>query len=255
MHSTTSSSINQLIGRLALAVMPALLVTSVTPVFAQLAITCPADITVSNDQGLCSAVVDYPAPIVTGSVGDTVVTCIPDSGSAFPVGTNEVICAATDSVTNQASCSFTITVEDTEPPVITDVSVSKSMLWPPNHKLVKVAVNYQDSDNCDSSPICTLSVTSNEAEDGRGDGHTSQDWKVLNAHMVKLRAERSGQGDGRIYTITITCTDENGNAASEDVTVLVPHSRGRGAGSQGNNRGDNGIGKGHHLGNGRAHGS
>jgi HYR domain len=252
MHLTTSTSNNQLASRLAFAAMLALLVTSVTPVFAQLAITCPADITVPNDQGLCSAVVDYPAPIVTGSVGDPVVTCTPASGSAFPVGTNEVICAATDILTNQASCSFTITVEDTEPPVITDVTVSKSMLWPPNHKLVKVAVNYQDSDNCDSSPICTLSVTSNEAENGQGDGHTSQDWKVLNAHKVKLRAERSGRGDGRIYTITITCTDESGNAASEDVTVLVPHCRGRGAGSQGNNRGGNG--KGHGGGKGRGQG-
>jgi hypothetical protein len=40
---------------------------------------------------------------------------------------------------------------------------------------------------------------------------------------VKLRAERGGNGDGRIYTITITATDACGNTSSKDVTVIVAH--------------------------------
>jgi hypothetical protein len=40
---------------------------------------------------------------------------------------------------------------------------------------------------------------------------------------VKLRAERAGNGDGRIYTITITATDACGNTSSKDVTVHVSH--------------------------------
>ncbi len=240
MRSPSLGLSKQLVGRLAVAALLALLATSVSPVLAQVTIMCPPDMTVSNDPGVCSAVVVFAAPVVTGTNAGDVVTCAPASGSTFPVGTNEVVCTVTEASTNVASCSFTITVEDTEPPVIADVAASKSMLWPPNHKLVKITVNYQDSDNCGPSSDCTLSVTSNEAVDGLGDGKTSPDWEVVDAHHVRLRAERSGRGNGRIYTITITCTDASGNSASKDVTVRVPHSRGRGAGSQGTNGGGNG---------------
>ena len=48
---------------------------------------------------------------------------------------------------------------------------------------------------------------------------------IVDAHHVKLRAERSGIGNGRIYTITITCTDDKGNATSATVTVSVPLSQ------------------------------
>jgi hypothetical protein len=43
----------------------------------------------------------------------------------------------------------------------------------------------------------------------------------VDAHHVRLRAERSGQGSGRIYRITITATDSLGNASSQTVTVRV----------------------------------
>jgi hypothetical protein len=251
---SSSSGLNQgMFGRLALAAILTVLVAPVTPVAAQIAITCPADITVSNDPGVCSAVVDYPAPIVTVANPPVTITNTPPSGSTFPVGANEVVCVATDALGNQASCSFTITVEDTEPPVITDAMVNKPVLWPPNHKLVKVTVGYQVADNCDSTPDCALSVSSNEAVDGVGDGNTSPDWEVLDAHHVLVRAERSGTGDGRVYTITITCTDASGNSSSAEVTVEVPHSKGKGSGGQGNNPGGNGNNSGDH-GNSGGHG-
>jgi len=252
MHSTSLVSIKQVVSRTALPAMVALLMTSGTPVVAQLAITCPPDITVPNDAGLCSAAVDYPSPIVSGTNAGDIVTCLPSSGSIFSVGASEVVCTVTDVASNQVSCSFTITVEDTEPPEIADAAVNKPMLWPPNHKMVKVTVIYDDTDNCDPAPDCILSVTSNEAEDGIGDGTTSPDWEVVDAHHVRLRAERSGPGNGRLYTITITCTDASGNSTAEDVTVLVPHSRGRGAGAQGTNVGGNGKGNG--KGHGHGHG-
>jgi hypothetical protein len=45
----------------------------------------------------------------------------------------------------------------------------------------------------------------------------------VNAHHVRLRAERAGTGSGRFYTITITCTDSAGNSTSKDVAVFVAH--------------------------------
>ncbi len=105
-------------------------------------------------------------------------------------------------------------------PMIVNVSVSKTSLWPANHKMVNVTVNY-DLNACGAT-TCTLTVTSNEPIDGEDDGNTSPDWEVLDPHKVRLRAERSGSGTGRVYTITITCTDSTGHSESRTVTVTVP---------------------------------
>ena len=94
--------------------------------------------------------------------------------------------------------------------------------------MVNVTVSYNVSDNCALPPdSCTLSVTSNEPVNGKGDGDTFPDWIVVDNHHVLLRAERSGNGNGRVYTITITCTDSGGNSSTEQVEVTVPHDRGR----------------------------
>ncbi|GEM_PF-1226679 len=78
-------------------------------------ITCPANVTVSNDPNQCGAVVNYDAPTTEGDCGT--ITCAPPSGSFFPVGTTTVTCQNDD--TEPVSCSFTVTVNDTQPPVIT----------------------------------------------------------------------------------------------------------------------------------------
>jgi hypothetical protein len=115
-----------------------------------------------------------------------------------------------------------VTVNDTEAPVITGASANPSLLKPPNHKLVPVTVNYATTDNCGGTVTCSLSVTSNEPINSTDDGDTSPDWIIEDAHHLKLRAERSGVGTGRVYTITITCTDAAGNSSSNTVTVSVP---------------------------------
>jgi uncharacterized repeat protein (TIGR01451 family) len=128
--------------------------------------------------------------------------------------------------TNNSSTATT--TASNPPPVITGAGADPFVLWPPNHRMVNVTVSYDVTDNCPLPPgSCTLSVTSNEPVDGKGDGHTSPDWIVLDDHHVLLRAERAGNGYGRIYTITITCIDSGGNSSSESVTVTVPHDRGR----------------------------
>jgi hypothetical protein len=76
-------------------------------------LTCPANITQSNDPNQCGAVVNYPAPTTTGDCGT--VTCSPANGSFFPVGTTTVTCTPTTG----PACSFTVTVVDTQPPTIT----------------------------------------------------------------------------------------------------------------------------------------
>jgi len=103
---------------------------------------------------------------------------------------------------------------------IAGATASPSSLWPPNHKMVNVAIGYTATDTCGAAaPVtCSLSVTSNEG--------SSADWSVVDAHDVQLRATRDGGGNGRIYTVTITCTDTAGAASNAAVTVTVPHDQG-----------------------------
>jgi len=110
---------------------------------------------------------------------------------------------------------------DSQPPTITGESASPTTLWPPNHTMRDIAIDYTAADNCPFT--CTLSIRSNEPINGTGDGDTEPDWAVIDAHHVQLRAERAGTGNGRFYTITITCTDSAGNSTSKDVAVFVAH--------------------------------
>jgi hypothetical protein len=99
-----------------------------------------------------------------------------------------------------------------EPPIIKNASAIPSVLWPPNHKMRVVYVNYKVEP---PDTECQLSVTSNESI-------SSSDYAIVDAHHVKLIAERLGTGTGRIYTITITC-----GTATKDVAVTVPHDKGK----------------------------
>ncbi|HEY3128664.1 MAG TPA: HYR domain-containing protein [Acidobacteriota bacterium] len=92
--------------------------TFTVTVSAPLVIVCPAPIVKSTDPGKCSAVVDYPAAATSGGVGAVSVSYSQPSGSAFLKGTTTVTATATDSAGDTATCSFTVTIMDTEPPTI-----------------------------------------------------------------------------------------------------------------------------------------
>jgi hypothetical protein len=59
-------------------------------------------------------------------------------------------------------------------------------------------------------------------------GTPRPDWEITGDLTLNLRSERSGQGDGRVYTVDILCTDASVNPATTIVTVAVPHDRGKG---------------------------
>jgi len=152
------------------------------------AITCPSNISVSNDPGQCGAVVTY-APATNGGCGTIV--CTPSSGSFFPVGTTTVICTTTAG----PGCSFTVTVADTEPPVIT---------CPPN-------VNVSAS----SFPQCTATVNPGTATATDNCGVAS---------VVGTRSDGHALTDPYppgTTTITWTATDTSGHTASCTQTVTV----------------------------------
>lgn len=111
---------------------------------------------------------------------------------------------------------------DTAPPDLT-VSVTPDVLWPANHKYVTVQATVAATDDTDPNPEITLfSVTSNEPDDGEGDGNTVNDVVIVDQDTFQLRAERNEYGTGRIYTITYWATDASGKSATAWATVAVP---------------------------------
>jgi hypothetical protein len=89
--------------------------------------------------------------------------------------------------------------------------------------MVDVTLNYSIEDNCDVNLTPVITITSDQPQNGTGDGDTDIDWEVIDAHHVRLRAERAPTSPaGRTYTITVTVTDSAGASSSSSVKVIVP---------------------------------
>jgi hypothetical protein len=169
----------------------------------------------------CTAVVTYTATATDlVDVTDPVV-CTPPSGSTFNLGTTTVNCSATDAHGNTATGSFTVTVNDTTPPTINNLTATPLNIWPVNHKMVDVTIAADVVDNCDTAPVTRIvSVAANQPILGPGSGNTTPDYIITGNLTLTLRAERTGNQD-RIYTVTVTSTDFSGNTSTSTVLVYV----------------------------------
>jgi hypothetical protein len=193
---------------------------------------CPADATVecSDQQGT----LEFETTVADNcQVASS--SCTYPSGSSFPVGATVDLCTAQDDAGNQASCSFTVNVHDTQPPVVTTLEPIE--LWPPNHTYRDFSLAdciSQVVDGCDGSLDPSVAgrivrITSDELEDdkledgGLGDGQTCDDIVMVDERNAKLRAERMGTGNGRVYSVFFEVTDAAGNAAAGACKVVVRH--------------------------------
>jgi predicted extracellular nuclease len=111
---------------------------------------------------------------------------------------------------------------DVTPPTIKSVTPSVKRLWPADHRMVPVTIKVEAEDNLGIQGCAVTSVSSNEPADGEDDGSTPVDWRIDGPLAVTLRAERSGVGTGRIYTITVSCEDVAGNVSNASTEVKVP---------------------------------
>jgi internalin A len=143
---------------------------------------------------------------------------------------NQTVCGVVTSLSPFAIMA----PEDTTPPVFQSLTATPNVLWPPSHKLVPVVVAWNVTDNLDPDPIVALkSITMNEDDEANtydptfdttmGDGHTVGDIEIDATGNIFLRAERTGTGTGRTYTLTYQATDALGNTAAATVIVTVPH--------------------------------
>ncbi|MDM8003912.1 MAG: T9SS type A sorting domain-containing protein [Bacteroidota bacterium] len=192
------------------------------------AVQCPDFIYSLGEPGLCGAYISYPevkpAPNCGGEgVTVTQISGLP-SGALFPTGvtTNTFVVSNADGAT--ATCSFDVFIQEPEfePPVISGLDENPDPLWPPDHRMVQVPIEYSVTDNCDEV-TCTLWIESNEPENSLGDGDTYPDGVVIDDHNLLLRAERAASGSGREYTIFVVCCDNSVNCTYSIVVVKVPH--------------------------------
>ncbi|UCC22767.1 MAG: SMP-30/gluconolactonase/LRE family protein [Planctomycetota bacterium] len=138
------------------------------------------------------------------------------------LGEHLIVLEVTDKAGAYDSNEVVITVEDVTPPEFS-LFVEPNVLWPPNHRMVRIDVSWEVSDNCDEQvQVSLVGVTSSEEDDGRGDGRTKNDIIIADDGSIYLRAERTGSGAGRIYTITYEAVDDSGNATEASAEVLVP---------------------------------
>lgn len=147
------------------------------------------------------------------------------------LGVHILTLTVSDGINTPVSGDITAEVIDSTAPTLSP-EPDKSILWPPNHQMVNITIVTHASDN-NGPPTLSAAVTSNEPQNGLGDGDTTPDWTtpVINQATgvitLQLRAERSGSGDGRVYTIAITATDASGNSSTADVKIVVPHDKGK----------------------------
>jgi Bacterial Ig domain len=131
---------------------------------------------------------------------------------------------AQDGAADSNVATVNITVADTQGPALVS-TVTATSLWPPNHNLVNVGLAVSAADNSGDPVQISVAVYSDEDDLTPGSPEHSPDAKDIAPGTLRLRAERDGAGDGRVYLIIITATDSSSNTSRNCLTVVVPKSK------------------------------
>lgn len=150
----------------------------------------------------------------------------------LPPGSHAVTLTVEDGNGGVDTDEVSVVIQDTTPPEIT-VNAGPIELWPPNHKyytfyLDDLVADVVDACDATVSPdaVVMASVSSDEPENGQGDGNTANDIMLgETCQSVDVRAERQGGGNGRVYTIHLAVSDESGNEGLASYQIHVPKSK------------------------------
>ncbi|MFH1120176.1 MAG: Calx-beta domain-containing protein, partial [Bacteroidota bacterium] len=175
-------------------------------------ISCPSNISVSNDAGNCTASVNVPAIVFgdncSGSSiawSSTDATTLSGNGQigtqTFNIGTTTITVIATDAANRTAQCSFTVTVSDTENPTIgcpSDIS----------------------ADN--GTGLCTASVVIPSITFDDNCAGESISWSTAGVTSLSGNGQPGTQTfNVGVTTITVTVTDAANNTASCSFSVTI----------------------------------
>jgi hypothetical protein len=137
-------------------------------------------------------------------------------------------------------------IQFNRPPDVSGAYPSKEYLWPPNHKFVNVTVEGVTDPDGDTVTIRILNITSDEPTASthwfrehhpfhchhhhchrceNRSAYYTPDAYGIGTDTAQLRAERLGNGNGRVYVITFVASDGRGGETVGSVKVYVPHDR------------------------------
>jgi hypothetical protein len=161
-------------------------------------------------------------PSATPECGSAVLVASP---TRLALGANTVVVRDESGIPGRAVCSSEVTVVDRRAPEVTARTLA---LWPPNHRMetLRPADCVAVRDACDEAPRAYFTWAQvDEPDDATGDGNTSADVQFDGCGAVSVRAERRGNGDGRVYSLGVRVVDRSGNAADAVCQVVVAHHR------------------------------
>jgi hypothetical protein len=145
---------------------------------------------------------------------------------ALDLGAYVITLQVTDSEGETASDEITVEIVDTTPPTLS-FHLDPDSMWPPNHRMWDIEAMVVAEDACSEVTVALVSVSSNEPDNGLGDGDTDYDIQSVEAgtedYHFQLRAERAGGGSGRIYSVLYSATDGAGFMVEASGEVVVPH--------------------------------
>jgi gliding motility-associated-like protein len=147
---------------------------------------CPSNITVSNTPGACSAAASWTAPVSTAPMTSTHLP-----GASFPEGVTTVTYTSTDDDGMISTCTFTVTVNDTELPVVSCSDITIEL---------------------DASGNATI---------GTADLLTTAPTDNCSVASVTLSRTSFTCADLGSVTVTVTVTDASGNTATCTSAVNV----------------------------------
>jgi len=115
-----------------------------------------------------------------------------------------------------------------QPPNVTGAYPSMDCLWPPNNKFVDLTIEGITDPDGDDVTITVTHITSDEPtasiKGAGGAKHAPDaDPECIRTAIARVRAERSGNEDGRVYEITFLASDGIGEPVEGTVQVKVPH--------------------------------
>ena len=149
-------------------------------------------------------------------------TSVSYTANAGFIGTDTFTYTVDDGHSHTDTATVAVTVVDTTAPTL-HVSTNLCVLWPPNHQLENVGLAVNASDNSGAAPAIGVAVFSDEDDLAPGSGNFSPDAKNIAAGTLRLRAERSGSANGRVYLIVVKATDASNNISRKCAPVVVPH--------------------------------
>ena len=179
-------------------------------------VTCPNNITQSNDADQCGAVVNFEATATDNCDGTITPVCSPAAGSFFPVGTTTVTCMATDMAGNTGSCSFTVTVNDTQAPVITCPGNIITKTVNPNDGCVPVNFVVTATDNCPGVTVQCVNAANPQQIITSGDCFSSA---TTCTQVVCTATDAAGNVASCSFSVAVydICLEDDGRTTSREL--------------------------------------